>query len=356
MKKHLTILLAIFLLTSLLPGCGSKKTAGSAQSGPVSSGKSAQSGSASSAKSVQPTGALASAAPKSAPQEGTPKVYMTTHITPDGLMAVYNALGRKATGKVAVKLTVGEPTDTYYLSPDLIKEFVLSVKGTFVDCNTVYGGQRTGTAMHLQVAKDHGFTAYTKMDIMDADGSFDIPVVGGKHLKKDIIGSHLKDYDSVVILSHFKGHEMAGFGGAIKNMSIGIAAQAGKSWIHSAGTSVQGFVLGNHKSFLESMTEAAKAVADYSGDRILYINVMNNLSIDCDCEAHPAIPQMKDIGILASLDPVALDKACEDRVYAAPDGQALIARMESLDANYTLDYGQQIGLGSEKYQLVNVDG
>ena len=345
MKKCITILLTAFLLMSSLPGCGAKSA--------PTAGKNTSS--VSSAKPVQAGGALASAAPKQK-LSGTPKVYMTSHITPDGLIAIYNALGRKATGKVGIKLTVGEAGDTLYLSPDLIKKFVLSVKGTFVDCNTAYGGQRTETALHMQVAKDHGFTSYAKMDIMDADGSFEIPVTGGKHLQKDIIGSHYKNYDSMVVLSHFKGHEMGGFGGAVKNMSIGIAAKKGKSWIHSAGTSVLSGVLGDHKDFLESMAEAAKAVADYSGDHIMYINVMNNLSVDCDCVANPAAPQMKDIGILASLDPVALDKACVDRVYAAPDGKALIERMESLDGKHTLDYAQQIGFGSETYQLVNIDG
>lgn len=348
MRKSLAIALSVSLLISTFAGCS-----------PSSAPAKGTPGSSAPPSSAVSKAALSSAASKpaaSASKTGTPKVYMTKHITPDGLMAVYNALGRKATGKVAVKLTVGEPGDTYYLSPKLIQKLVLAVKGTFVDCNTAYGGDRTQTAMHLQVAKDHGFTDYAKMDIMDADGSFDVPVTGGKHLQKDIVGSHYKNYDSVIILSHFKGHPMAGLGGAIKNMSIGIAAKSGKSWIHSAGTSVLSGVLSQQDDFLESMAEAAKAVADYSGNHIMYLNIMNNLSVDCDCLSNPAKPEMKDIGILGSLDPVALDKACVDRVYAAPDGKALIDRIESRDGKHTLEYAAKIGLGSLNYQLVNIDG
>ncbi len=355
MRKRLVFLPVVCLLLSVFSGCGAR-SATAAKAGAVSSAMPSKAGSET-PSSAASEAALSSAAPKRASSsKGTPKVYMTKHITPDGLMAVYHALGRKATGKVAVKLTVGEPGDTYYLSPTLIKKLVLSVKGTFVDCNTAYGGGRSETAMHLQVAKDHGFTAYSSMDIMDSDGSFEIPVEGGKHLQKDIIGSHLKNYDSVIVLSHFKGHTMGGFGGAIKNMSIGIAAQKGKSWIHSAGTSTQSGVLASQDDFLESMAEAAKAVADYSGDHIMYISVMNNLSVDCDCVSNPAKPEMKDIGILGSLDPVALDKACVDRVYAAPDGKALIERIESRNGKHTLDYAEKIGLGSRTYKLINIDG
>ena len=347
MRKQIVLWLSTILLISSFTGCGS--SGGSSKiftNGTSSAVKSSVAESSSAAVSVK----------EQAAKKGTPNVYFTKNITPKGLMAVYNALGRKATGKVAVKLTVGEPGDTYYLSPKLIKDLVLSVKGTFVDCNTAYGGKRTETAMHLQVAKDHGFTAYSSMDIMDSDGSISLPVKSGKHIKEDMVGSHYKNYDSVIVLSHFKGHEIAGFGGAIKNMSIGIAAQKGKSWIHSAGTSTLAGVLAGQDDFLESMAEAAKAVADYSGDHIMYINVMNNLSIDCDCVADPAAPEMKDVGILASLDPVALDKACVDKVYAAPDGKALQARIESKDGKHTLDYAEQIGLGSKKYKLVDIDG
>ena len=282
-------------------------------------------------------------------------VYMTKDISPAGLMAVYKALNREATGKVAVKVHMGEPTGKNFLSPDLIKDFVVSVNGTFVDSNTAYGGRRTSTAMHMQVAEDHGFTAIAPVDIMDADGSLALPIDGGKHLKEDLVGSHFENYDFFVILSHFKGHEMGGFGGAIKNMSIGIASKEGKCLIHTAGKSNRTMWGGVQDDFLESMAEASKAVADKMGDKILYISVMNNISIDCDCNPYPKAPDMHDIGILASLDPVALDQACVDLVYAAEDGKSVIQRIESRNGVHTLDYGEQIGLGSKTYTLVSID-
>lgn len=286
---------------------------------------------------------------------GSSTVYMTKDISPAGLMAVYKALNREATGKVAIKVHMGEPGGENFLSPDLIKDFVLSVNGTFVDCNTAYGGRRASTAMHLQAAEDHGFTAVAPVDIMDADGTVNLPIAGGKHLKEDVVGSHYENYDFFVILSHFKGHEMGGFGGSIKNMSIGIASKEGKCLIHTAGKSSMSMWGGVQDDFLESMAEAAKAVADDMGDKILYISVMNNISIDCDCNPNPAKPDMHDIGILASLDPVALDKACVDLVYAAEDGKSVIARIESRNGIHTLDYGEQIGLGSKTYTLVSID-
>ena len=282
-------------------------------------------------------------------------VYMTKEITPAGLMAVYKALGREATGRVAVKVHMGEPTGTNFLSPDLIKDFVLSVNGTFVDSNTAYGGRRTTTAMHLQVAKDHGFTDIAPVDILDADGYLALPIENGKHLKEDRVGSHFENYDFFVILSHFKGHEMGGFGGAIKNMSIGIASKDGKCLIHTAGKNDRSMWGGVQNDFLESMAEASKAVVDKLGGNILYISVMNNISIDCDCNGYPKAPDMHDIGILASLDPVALDKACVDLVYAAEDGKSVIQRIESRNGVHTLDYGEQIGLGSKTYTLVSID-
>lgn len=284
-------------------------------------------------------------------------VYMTADISSAGLMKIYEALGREATGKVAVKLSTGEAGGTYYLSPDLIKELVQSVNGTIIECNTAYGGSRASTALHMQVAKDHGFTAIADVDIMDADGDISIPVAGGTHLTEDHVGANLANYDFVLVLSHFKGHAMAGFGGALKNISIGIASSQGKSLIHSAGKATTGFGAGTPQDdFTESMAEAAKAVADYEGENILYINVMNNLSVDCDCDSSPAKPTMADIGILASLNPVALDQACVDLVYAAPDGQDLINRMESLSGIHILEHAEKIGLGSREYELISIDG
>lgn len=286
-----------------------------------------------------------------------PKVYMTKEISPAGLKAAYDALGRKATGKVAVKLSTGEAGNTHYLAPVLIKELVQSVNGTIVECNTVYGGPRANTAMHRQVAKDHGFTAIADVDILDADGEISLPVTEGKNLTENFVGRNFPHYNFYLVLSHFKGHAMGGFGGAIKNISIGIASAAGKAWIHSAGTSKTNPWGGEQDPFLESMAEAAKSVSDAlgAGQRIMYINVMNHLSVDCDCNGSPAEPDMHDIGILSSLDPVALDKACVDLVYAAPDGASLIQRIESRNGSHTLVHAEKIGLGKQAYELVNLD-
>lgn len=287
----------------------------------------------------------------------TPKVYMTTDISPEGLTAVYEALGWTPEGKVAVKLSTGEPPASNYLKPELIKELVQSVDGTIVECNTAYGGSRDETAMHMQVAKDHGFTDIAKVDIMDADGSISLPVNGGTHLKEDLVGAHFTDYDSFLVLSHFKGHQMAGFGGAIKNISIGIGSKEGKCLIHTAGKSNTSMWGGNQDEFLESMAEAGKAVSDSlgNGKNIVYINVMNRISIDCDCNGNPAEPDIHDIGILASIDPVALDQACIDLVYHAEGRETLVNRIEQKNGIHTLESAEKIGLGSRKYELVNID-
>lgn len=288
------------------------------------------------------------------------KVYFIREINPQNLIRIYEALDREAKGRVAVKLSTGEPGGNNFLQPTLIGDLVKKVGGTIVECNTAYGGGRASTADHLKAAADHGFTAIAPVDIMDADGETALPVKGGKHLKEDFVGKNYLNYDFTVVLSHFKGHAMGGFGGAVKNISIGIASSAGKAWIHSAGkTKNAGEMWGNlpaQDDFLESMAEAAKAVADHCGDKILYISVANNLSVDCDCDAHPAAPQMGDIGILASLDPVALDKACVDLVYASSDpGKVhLIERMESRHGIHTLEHAEAIGLGSQQYELVTL--
>ena len=296
---------------------------------------------------------------KSDGNTNVPKVYMFKEISPENLVKIYEALGREATGKVAVKLSTGEPGGHNFLQPALIKDLVQKVKGTIVECNTAYGGGRADTENHLKAAKDHGFTAIAPVDIMDAEGEVALPVKGGKHLKEDFVGSHYLNYDFTIVLSHFKGHTMGGFGGAIKNISIGIASSAGKAWIHSAGKT-KGNPWGNlspQDDFLESMAEAAKAIVDHCGDKILYISVANNLSVDCDCDSSPEDPKMGDIGILASLDPVALDKACTDLVRASEDhGKIhLIERIDSRNGMHTLEYGEKIGLGSQKYELVKLD-
>lgn len=285
-------------------------------------------------------------------------VYMTKEISPAGLLQVYEALQRIPAGNVAVKLSTGEADGHYYLSPDLIGDLLQSVNGTIIECNTAYGGSRSSTASHMQVAEDHGFTAIAEVDIMDADGSMSIPVADGAHLDENLVGADLADYDFVMVLSHFKGHAMAGYGGAIKNISIGIASSEGKAYIHSGGTSTSSMWGGDQDAFLESMGEAAKAVSDYegNGERILYISVMNNLSVDCDCDSNPSEPDMHDVGILASLDPVALDQACIDIVYDSDEGGTLVDRIEGQNGLHTLEYAEQIGLGNRGYNLVSVDG
>lgn len=286
-----------------------------------------------------------------------PKVYLFKEISSENLVRIYEALGREAKGKVAVKLSTGEPGGHNFLQPALIKELVERVNGTIVECNTAYGGGRSDTESHLKAAADHGFMAIAPVDIMDAEGEVELPVVGGKHLTRDIVGKNYLNYDFTVILSHFKGHAMGGFGGAIKNMSIGIASSNGKRLIHSAGTTTSGWGNPKQDDFLESMAEAAKAVADHCGENILYISVANNLSVDCDCDSSPADPQMGDIGILASLDPVALDRACTDLVRASEDhGKIhLIERIDSRHGMHTLDHAEELGMGSQRYELIELD-
>lgn len=295
----------------------------------------------------------ASSAPKGA---NVATVLMTTQISADGLMKLYQSLGRKATGKVAVKIHSGEPGGHNFLPPDFIAPLVKEVNGTIVECDTAYQGRRFDPASHQRVMEEHGFSAIAPVDIMDAEGTMNIPIAGGKHLTEDVVGSHFANYDFVVNLAHFKGHPMGGFGGVVKNMSIGIAASMGKSLIHSAGKETTGWGMNTPQDdFLESMAEAAKGVADYMGQNIIYFDVMRRLSVDCDCLSNPAEPTMNDIGILASLDPVALDQACVDLVYAAPDGKDLIARMESRHGIHTLEHAEAIGFGTRHYELVKID-
>ncbi len=286
---------------------------------------------------------------------GSPAVYMTTDISPDGLIAVYEALQASPEGNIAVKLSTGEPGSNY-LRTDLIGDLVRSFDNpTIVECNTAYGGSRANTVMHYQVAEDHGYTEIADVDIMDEDGSMTLPVTGGTNLEENYVGSHFENYDYYVVLSHFKGHAMAGYGGAIKNISIGIASAEGKAHIHSGGTGGSMWS-GDQDAFLESMAEAGKSVVDYLDGNILYINVMNRLSVDCDCDTNPAEPDMHDIGILASYDPVALDQACIDLVYNAEDGDSLVERIESRNGLHTLEHAEDIGLGSRTYELINIDG
>lgn len=307
------------------------------------------------AESTAETAQDAPEAAEAANGGAVPQVYFTRDISPEGLMRAFEALGVQPQGNVAVKLSTGEPGGHNFLQPDLIADLVHALDATIVECTTAYGGPRSTVEGSVQTAEDHGFTAIADVDIMDADGSLSLPVEGGDHLTEDLVGAHLDNYDYVVSLVHFKGHAMGGFGGAIKNCSIGIASQEGKMFIHSAGTSTTSWGNPEQDGFLESMAEATKAVVDHMGGNMCFVNVMNRLSVDCDCDSHPAEPEMADIGILASLDPVALDRACVDLVYAAEDGAALVERIESRNGAHTLDHAQEIGLGSLAYVLVDLD-
>lgn len=357
MKRWYAILMIVGLLFSL---CACTQEEGSAQSPPsVQSAQQQQEQQTADTETTQQEQQIAgSEATQQQPEaaQGTPVVYMTRAITPEGLMAVYQALQWEPQGRVAVKLSTGEPPASNYLRPELIAGLVQSLDGTIVECNTAYGGSRAETAMHYQVAEDHGFTATADFQILDEDGSMTLPVQGGTRLSENYVGAAFEDYDSYLVLSHFKGHSMAGYGGAIKNISIGLGSSEGKAWIHSAGSSLTNPWGGDQDAFLESMAEAGKSVSDYLGDQIVYINVMNRLSVDCDCDGNPAEPDMHDIGILASTDPVALDQACIDLVYGAEDGQSLVNRIESRNGLHTLEHAQQIGLGSRSYELVSIDG
>lgn len=284
------------------------------------------------------------------------KVFFTTEITSKSLQKIYHALGVTLPGKVAVKISTGEPGGHNFLQPSLIKPLVQELNGTIVECNTAYEGRRNTTEEHWKAIREHGFTEIAPCDIMDEDGEMALPVTGGQHLTENFVGRHLQNYDSMLMLSHFKGHAMGGFGGALKNMSIGIASAHGKAHIHGVGVP-EDIWTADHDSFLECMAEADKAVMDYMGkENIVYINVANRLSVDCDCDSNPHEPEMADIGIFASLDPVAVDQACVDAVYRSPDPgkAALIERMESRNGIHTVERAAELGLGIREYEIVTI--
>lgn len=294
------------------------------------------------------------------------KVYFTKDISPEGLVKVYKALGRKAKGRVAVKISTGEPGGKHFLQPSLIKDLVQKVDGTIVECNTAYNGPRFNTESHKKAARDHGFYDIADVDIMDETGDLKIPVQDTTRMKYNIVGANMANYDFMINLAHFKGHQMGGFGGVLKNASIGVASRSGKTYIHSAGRIEDVKKIWRYTNdqdgFIECMAAAAQAVHNYfdNGKKILYINVMNNLSIDCDCNGNPAAPQMKDVGILASLDPVALDKACLDIVFGheskeGDTSEPLIKRINSLHGTWIVEYAEKIGLGSQTYKLIDID-
>ena len=279
-------------------------------------------------------------------------VYFIGDITPEALLRAYETLGIELPGKVGVKMSTGESENSNYLRPALIGDLVHLVDGTIVECNTAYGGSRASTAMHRQQAKDNGLLDMAELDILDEEGSMEIAIEGRCRITVDYVGSHFANYDSYLVLNHFKGHAMAGFGGAIKNISIGFGSAMGKVWIHSGGTRTTGGIFGETDPFLEAMADAAKVINDAMADNIVYISVLNRLSVDCDCDGSPAEPDMHDIGILASTDPLAIDQAAIDLVYAMPDSGSLIRRIESRNGLHTLEAGEQNGLGSRYYNLV----
>jgi uncharacterized Fe-S center protein len=278
-------------------------------------------------------------------------VYFTKEITPESLMKIYHRLGHHPSGKVAVKLHFGEVGNENYLSPELVRPLVEEVNGTFIETN-VYWGPRAKTESHIQVAHDHGFT-YAPIDIIDADSSMMVPVVGGNHFTEAELGAGLKKYDWLISIAHFKGHAMAGFGGTFKNMAIGIASRHGKMLVHHGASGKGDFLSG--EQFLENVADYSKAVIDYMKGHIIYINVLNNLSIDCDCDGHPHKAEMADIGILASDDPVALDRASVDLVKKAPNNYHLVKRIEERKGEYLLDCLEKMGVGKEQYTIVDID-
>lgn len=289
-------------------------------------------------------------------------VYFIKNITQENLLKIYDALDRKATGRICVKLSSGEKGNPNHLSPALIAPLVQGLHADIVECNTAYPGARTNDKDHMEVAREHGFTAIAPFHLLDSVASTALPVVNGRHINYALIGKDWLNYNFTVVLSHFKGHPMAGFGGALKNIGIGLQSREGKAWVHSGGkhddpNKLWGEEMPSQDDFLETMAEAAKAVTDHAGDHILYINVANNMSVDCDCVAHPAPVQMADIGIFASLDPVAVDRACVDAVKASSDhGKIhLEERMASRNATHLLDYAEELGMGTQKYVLITIE-
>lgn len=292
----------------------------------------------------------------------TSKVYFTKEISLESLNRIFDALEVQLQGKVGVKISTGEPGGHNYLHPELIGSLVNRLSGTIIECCTAYGGRRQDPKLHWQAIRDHGFQAMAPCDIMDEFGEMELPVSGGFHLDRDIVGEHFANYDSILVLSHFKGHAMGGFGGALKNISIGIASTRGKANIHTAGKTTDAKELWDNlpqqDHFLESMADACQAVIAYKGtENMVYINVANRLSVDCDCDSHPAEPEMGDLGIFASVDPVAVDQACYDAVIHAhdPGKVALIERMNSRHGIHTVEAAAQHGLGSREYAIITLD-
>ena len=284
------------------------------------------------------------------------KVFFSKEITPEKVVEMYKRLGRELTGNVAVKLHSGEEGNQNFLKPEFWKPMIEYVKGTVTECNTAYEGSRNTTEKHKKTIEKHGWNKYFKVDLMDEEGpDLELDIPNGNKIKKDFVGKHLANYDSMLVLSHFKGHPMGGFGGALKQLSIGVASSHGKAYIHGAGE-VDKIWTADHDSFLESMADAASAVVKYFDGNMVFVNVMKNMSVDCDCCAVAEDPCMKDIGILISLDPIAIDQACIDLVYASkdPGRDHLVERIESRNGIHTIEAAAKLGFGSREYELIEL--
>ena len=356
MKKLFLILLSVLLVLSFT-ACSSGSTESSTPTEKPRSSTAANSETADPSAAQQNTEPAEPSEDDGSEPTESPVVYFTSDISAEGLVRLYQQLGWEPTGPVAVKISTGEPPASNYLRPELIGDLVQLVDGTIVECNTAYGGSRSSSAMHRQVAEDHGFTAIADFDLLDEEGEVEWPVTGGDRLSYIIVGSHSENYTDWVVLSHYKGHQMAGFGGAIKNVGIGASSTRGKVLVHTAGTKTNGSIMySDQDAWLEALAEMVDGFVDHVGtEHIIYINVMNRLSVDCDCNGHPAEPDIHDIGILASADPVALDQACYDLVAQAEGNASLMRRIERQHGLHTLEHAEEIGLGSRTYMLISID-
>lgn len=284
------------------------------------------------------------------------KVYFTKNISSNKMVEIYKKLNVKLNDKVGVKLHSGEAGNQNFIKPEFLKDIIEYVNGTVIECNTAYPGGRNKTYKHMKLMEKHGWSKYFNVDIIDSKGELRLEIPEGKRIKYNYAGKNLVNYNSLLVISHFKGHPMGGYGGALKNISIGLASSYGKAYIHGAGKPILRWVA-NHDHFLESMADASKSIMDYEKDKIIFINVMCNISVDCDCCAIAKDPCMKDIGILASTDPVAIDKACIDLIYNSndPGRDQLVKRIESKNGIYTIECAEALNVGSRNYELINID-
>ncbi len=290
------------------------------------------------------------------------KVYFIKEITPENIVKIYEKLETKLEGKVAVKLHSGEKGNQNFIRPEMVKNMVEHVNGTVVECNTAYEGARNSTEKHKKLLEEHGWNKYFNVDLLDAEGpDMVLPIPNGRIIKENYVGKNLANYDSMLVLSHFKGHAMGGYGGALKQLSIGCSSSDGKTWIHTAGKAKHQEELWDNlpeqDKFLEAMADAASSVVDYFKDKIVFINIMKNISVDCDCASNAEAPCVKDIGILASTDPVAIDQACIDLVKNSgdPGTEHFFERVNSRHGTHTIDVAEEIGIGSKEYDLINID-